>query len=67
VVEPQNGNRAVEFERAVLELHRFLFSVNRVVHAAVNQFSVGRIFDFWDALVHAWSTIRASTKYGNAS
>jgi NAD(P)-dependent dehydrogenase (short-subunit alcohol dehydrogenase family) len=38
----------------VLELHRFLFSVNRVVHAAVNQFSVGRIFDFWDALVHAW-------------
>jgi hypothetical protein len=67
VVEPQNGDRAVEFERAVLELHRFLFSVNRVVRAAVNQFSVGRIFDFWDALVHAWSTIRASTKYGNAS
>ena len=26
VIEPQDGDRSVEFERAVLELHRFLFS-----------------------------------------
>jgi hypothetical protein len=26
MVEPQDRHRAVEFQRAVLELHRFLFS-----------------------------------------
>jgi hypothetical protein len=57
MVEPENGDRAIEIERDVLELHCFLVSCVYALSGLRDGSDVlsGPIFDFPDGLVHGWS------------
>ena len=52
MVELEDGDRAVDIERDVFELHGFLVSCRAVVIRGCDGFDLEAIFDFSGALVH---------------